>query len=484
MVFVSGLAGLTWELLWQLRADLALGVSALGAAITLACTMGGMALGSWALGRALRRFAVARPLRAFAALEVVVGLAGQALGPAFDALERVDSAVYARSPSLAPMLHALGVALVLGPPTVAMGATLPVFRLVGERHGASVARLYGINTAGASLGVLLAAFVVLPKLGLSLTASLASVLNLSVAAAAWLLAAAPEGPGSPLAEPSRPGRPEPTGPVAPASARALAFGTGLATFVLQVAWFRSLRAAFQSSTDSFALVLASMLVPLALGAHLAVALRRRRPVAAALVSAGVLALVVTPAIERFDLISLQVAGYWHAVALRFAVSLTVLGAAVLPLGVVLPLLLDQSADASESGALYSSNTVGGVFGALLAGWVLLPTLGSVRAAWLAGVVLVAAGLAVSRGRQRLQAGTLGALALAFAVAAQSGVGRTRVQKAPGLRVVRAEEGPDASVAVVQGPTGARSLFIDGFDTTWPGWGASQCSCTRRRGGRW
>jgi len=41
LVFVSGTAALSWEVLWQIRAALAIGVSAMGAAVTLAATMGG-----------------------------------------------------------------------------------------------------------------------------------------------------------------------------------------------------------------------------------------------------------------------------------------------------------------------------------------------------------------------------------------------------------------------------------------------------------
>ena len=50
-------------------------------------------------------------------------------------------------------------------------------------------------------------------------------------------------------------------------------GAGL----LEVSWFRSLRAALQSTTESFAMILAAFLVALALGGALASLLRRRFP---------------------------------------------------------------------------------------------------------------------------------------------------------------------------------------------------------------
>ncbi len=55
LVFASGLAALSWEVLWQHYASLALGVSAIGTALTLAVTMGGMTLGAMWAARRLER---------------------------------------------------------------------------------------------------------------------------------------------------------------------------------------------------------------------------------------------------------------------------------------------------------------------------------------------------------------------------------------------------------------------------------------------
>src|SRR5579883_2682914 len=136
MVVASGGAGLTWELLWQQHASLAIGVSALGAAIVLSCTMAGMAAGALAAGAWLKgRAGPLPPLRLFALLEAVVGLAGLGLGPGFAALARIDRVVWAHAPSLAPLAQAAGIALLVGPAAAAMGATVPVFRRLAARSG-------------------------------------------------------------------------------------------------------------------------------------------------------------------------------------------------------------------------------------------------------------------------------------------------------------------------------------------------------------
>ena len=159
MVIVGGVAALSWEVLWQLRSTLALGVSALGTSLTLATTMAGMTAGSLTAGQILRRRTGVRALRAYGALELVIGVAGVLMLAGFSWLEVLDARIYRLAPELAPTLHALGIALLLGIPTFAMGATVPLFQLVARQQGTSIARLYGLNTAGAALGVLLISFI-------------------------------------------------------------------------------------------------------------------------------------------------------------------------------------------------------------------------------------------------------------------------------------------------------------------------------------
>ena len=75
IVTLGGLAALSWELLWQIHATLALGVSAKGTAITLAATMGGMSLGAFLAGK---RFLSETPrhsaLKTYGNIELVIGI--------------------------------------------------------------------------------------------------------------------------------------------------------------------------------------------------------------------------------------------------------------------------------------------------------------------------------------------------------------------------------------------------------------------------
>ena len=77
-------------------------------------------------------------------------------------------------------------------PTTMMGATLPLLiKHVVHRNdqlGWQVALLYAINTAGAVLGTLSAAFLCLPTLGLSKTVWVGVAANLLVFGLVWLMA--------------------------------------------------------------------------------------------------------------------------------------------------------------------------------------------------------------------------------------------------------------------------------------------------------
>jgi spermidine synthase len=459
----GGVAALSWEVLWQLHAALAIGVSASGTAITLVALMGGMTAGSLWMGRYSSTRPLANPLRTYGWLELCIGLCGLLLGVGFDAVERLDTVVYGAAPTAAPLIHLLGIVAVVGLPSLAMGASIPVFGLVARQFGTSIAALYGFNTFGAAVGCLLTAFVVLPALGVAHSAILLSTLNLGIFAVTRL--PSPEaGTRETVTEGSRGGS-----SLGPVEASVIVFASGFATFTLEVAWFRAFRAAFNSTTTSFALMLAAVLVPLAAGAALARRLRgSRREIGDVLAGAGMLILLSTPVIERFDMLASQ---YLVSVAVsRFVFVLGAIGPSVFLLGVVLPLLL-QSQDTGRVWArLYAINTAGAIYGALGAAWVLLPTIGFARTVWVVGAGILTLGLLNSSGNRRTLSAVAGVICLGLAIGFESAVGLHRVIGATEGDFVLVEfaETPDSTIAVVELEPGVRTLYIDGFQATTEG----------------
>lgn len=368
LVLLSGMAALVWEVLWQVKSSLALGVSAWGTALTLAVTMGGMSIGALAMGALLKNRTLQKPERLYAGLEWVIGLSGLCLGAMFSLVEKIDGDIYSHYSGAAPLIYSLGIALTIGVPTIAMGATLPVLGLISQRWNASLAIIYGLNTLGAAAGTLLAAFLFIPLLGISNTIFVIAALNIVVGILAWVFSShAPVETVEKTQERETLASRYPFG-----TALAVVFVTGFATFALEVAWFRSLRAAFMSTTDAFAIMLSCVLIALGTGPSLIRGLKKNNAnLGVILALSGILILAVTPIIERFDLFMPIEATSAAMLFLRwFFLTLWVIFAPVLLLGVALPWLLEGQDSPRKWSLLYGTNTFAAIVGALAAGWIL------------------------------------------------------------------------------------------------------------------
>jgi len=487
----GGLAALNWQVLWHHHTSLAVGHSATAAALVLAVTMGGLSAGSVLAGRLLGRTVSNRPLRILGILEAVIGLCGFCLGAGYRAIANADAVVWATASWLAPLTQLLGILIVVGLPTLAMGATIPVFRVLTQSGPLSLARLYMLNVGGAAAGVLVSAFVLLPSLGVWRTTIVVGCLNMVAGLIAFIgdvvlrhhgSAVPSDADASSAPSQTTGGREFEFVGSRPGywirSPRTAGFVTGFATLVLEVAWFRSLRAAFQATTDSFAIMLAAVLVALFLGGDLAARFGKRRFLSPSLLLgvAGCLVLVAAPAIERADAWG-WVGSSWNVLLLkRLGLSFMMMGPPIIVLGTVLPKILDNERRPREVGAIYGLNSIGAVLGALSCGFIFLPMVGSTRTTWLLGGALVVYSLMRLRCHGATRIGVsmsaIGVLALVFAVATESGVGRVRVQSRDLYKqrhdVLFNKEGPDTTVSVVGLPDGSRSLIIDGFQTAGEG----------------
>lgn len=469
--FVGGIAGLTWELLWMHHTALSLGVSAQGAALTLVAFCTGMAVGALVAGRVLAARSL-DAMRVWAGLEIVLGLLGQGLAPGFAWVGAWDGAMWSSSPTGAAIVGAVGMVGLLALPAACMGATVPVFAEIAARRTVSIALLYAANIAGAAVGVVLATFVVIPAAGISATTDLASSVDIVLGLALWLAASRASAKSNASAWAT-----SPAATFAPSGgALGVAVATGFATFALEVAWFRSLRAAFQATTESFALVLFAVLVALGGGGAIAAWLHRRGrgSLGTVLAIAAVFVLVGTPIVERADLIALRLAhaSYAGVVLGRLGLALLLVGPSMLVIGIALPWCLQEHPHPRAVARLYAVNTVGAVAGSLCAAWILLPTLGFARTSWIAAGVLAAAAMVVSHARTRIVLAVAVAVAWLVAWFAASETGRLRAQingTMPHV-VVETREGPDATVSVIEHEGGERFLVIDGFHASGTGAG--------------
>lgn len=192
LFFCSGAASLACEVVWFKQLGLVLGSSTYAASVVVACFFGGLSLGSALLGPLADR--AARPLRMYGALELSLSLVSlwttlllaswQSWVSPFLPWMSLEAA------SALPIKVALALPALV-PPTILMGATLPVLtrHLVRSRSelAANVGALYALNTLGASFGCAAVGWVTISAWGVSRSAMAASLVYACIGAAAlWM----------------------------------------------------------------------------------------------------------------------------------------------------------------------------------------------------------------------------------------------------------------------------------------------------------
>jgi spermidine synthase len=396
--FLSGAAGLVYQVVWSRLLNEVFGVSAHAVTAVLATYLGGLALGSYLLSPLIDR--VGRPLRAYGLLEIGIGATALAGTWLVGALEPVHAWAATRlaSDSLALLgIRMLLAAVIVLPPTALMGATLPaMLRAVVSRMsgvGREVAFLYAVNTAGAVAGSLGAGFVLLRAIGVHPTLWLAVGVNAAVGFAALAIAArlAPVVPETSRAETER----TPRGTAHGGHAWLLAGValSGFASLSLEVIWTRMLVLVLGTSTYAFVTMLSSFLVGIAIGSLLARPLidrlrDARRAFGWLQVAIGATTLATIPLVRAVISDGPRWAAWlgsrWASVTVgQFALSFAVMLVPTTLIGATFPLAArigarDLATLGGRVGRVYAANTLGNILGALAGGFVLLPLFGMQR----------------------------------------------------------------------------------------------------------
>ncbi len=433
--FLSGAAGLVYEVLWMRSLALSFGHTVWAVTTVLVVFMGGLALGSFFVGRFVDRFK--DPVRLYALLELGIGVYCLAAPRLLELSRQAHAALV---PALGEGLLSrtttqffLG-ALVLLLPTTLMGGTVPAMAktfitdpgAAGEKFG----DLYGANTLGAAIGAFAAGYWLLPVLGIRGTNLLAAAVNISIAGflltAGRFLGDAPETGHAGAAPRTDAG---PSSPAVPDRLLLWTFLlTGGASMIFQIAWVRSLILVIGSSTYAYSAVLVSVLLGIALGSCLFARIRLASRVGAHLLLAGIAAsgFLLIPCFDLLPaLFLLLFRGFLKNYAyIQFMQLLIVLLVVLLPatlMGMTLPCLVgmvvrDGASVGSDVGRYYAFNTAGAIIASVLAGFLLIPGIGTQKtlAAGIAiELFLAAAFLAVARPSLR---------GLAFPIAASLALG--------------------------------------------------------------
>jgi spermidine synthase len=391
--FLSGLAALIYETAWTHEFAFVFGTSELAVATVLAAYMGGLAAGAALAGRYGTR--LARPVLAYGLLELGIAIAALAVPLGIAASRWLYVALFG-SQEVLPDAGGLATALfylacsfvILLVPTAMMGATLPLLVRYSVRSEGEIGRrigsLYATNTAGAVIGTIAGAFVLLPALGLRATIAAAAAVNALVFAAAWAVArSAPA-----LAAEAAPATPAPADD---ADGRAswilpLILASGFVSFTYEVLWVRLVGHVVGSGPKAFSTMLASFLLGIAIGAAVAARLasdRRRAALGFAVAQLGIAAfsLVAFAVVNRVPTFAdwVQFRGISEIWAHVGACAVTLFPPA-LCIGATFPFAVRVLAPGSNaagpaSARVYTANTLGSIAGSIAAGFFTIPLLG-------------------------------------------------------------------------------------------------------------
>lgn len=435
IALLSGAAALTHEFLWTRRLVDLVGGTGQSISLVLGCFFLGLSLGAALATRFVERLTC--PWQALAIIELGIGLLTipaailpwwsewiwQALG--------TELLISGWGAAVKLILSVL----VVIPPAVAMGMTLPVLIRAIRWSCAGADKLhvlvYGTNTLGGSLGLLVAASWLLPTWGVFRAMVISAATNFVVAALAWSMGMLPKFTPAGNAHPVRQST---SGEKHEATVNSNAFGkrasigpplvlnncallalsgySGFSILAFEIVAVRMVSLVVPSSfqaansvllTVIFLLAVASIVVPLTrispspITTRLAVFLTLSGSAIALapflMFDATHQLLSVTHLVAVADERWLTAWGFGLAV---LKVTVVSLGPALLLGGMIFPTLLDSISDghreqvAGRWAAALAVNGMGGALGAMTANYLLLPGLGIYGALVLIGTIQVLA----------------------------------------------------------------------------------------------
>ena len=469
LFLLSGISGLIYQIIWTRMLVLVFGNTMLATSTVLSAFMGGLAAGSYVLGRYIDRRP--RPLiRVYAVLEAGIGISGLLFPLVLQAATPIYVSLYSVVEGNIILLNLLRFAVcfaIIFVPTFLMGGTLPVlikrFSTANSSIGHETGFLYGLNTVGAVLGTIACGYFLLRLLGMHNTTLVAVTINLMVAIAAWMLGwlkmeARPDS----AAEPKAPVLDSAAPIYRAAETRMVLIGIGLSGFcalAYEVFWTRMLNLFLHNNIYSFTAILGTFLVGIAVGSliyarFLSKSHHQVRLFVWLQIGIGLIS-YATPLIFRILHASLF---NNFSEALTIAKTAVIMIGPTIMMGIAVPMAIQicqrgASREGTSVGSVYAVNTIGAILGAFVAGFVLLPTLGLHLGVIIVASLNIVAGflplfVMVRASRRAVWAGVLAITAAAMFLLAPSDLFRGLYQDAhPDAEIVYYKEGRVANAVV-------------------------------------
>lgn len=409
-VFVaSGFAGLLYEVVYAKSLAVTFGSTSLASYTVLTTYMSGMALGAWLGGYIADK--VKKPLLYYAGIEAFIGLYAVITPFLFKVIQKIYvisvTGLSADDPYVTFLRVALGV-IVLGTPTILMGATLPIMfkylKQLNIQSDTAISRLYSANVIGAALGSFIGGYFFISAIGRIGATNLAAVFSLMIALYTIEQFKKQKEKTQEIND-----HPSIISPVyvpkifGIVALIVLTVG-GAVTLGLEVVSIHMLAVVAGNSVYAFALMLAVFLLGLGLGSIFGKKALSYidRPTLIILAQCGIAASIIITALV-WDRIPAYFAsfgemqnyihlGFWAREILRGAICALAMLPATLFIGASYPAAMSLAADwlgqgnAKGLGISSALNTIGNISGVLLVGFLLLPLMGSNKVFLLLAVI--------------------------------------------------------------------------------------------------
>jgi predicted membrane-bound spermidine synthase len=394
---LSGFSGLIYESIWSRYLKLFLGHAAYAQVLVLAVFMGGMGVGAWLAGK--YGVKIKKLILWYAVIEGIIGIFALGFHTVFTVfLDFSYDTVIAHisSPLLIDIYKWISGLLLIFPQSLLLGATFPlmttgIIRKFPLQQGNSIALLYFINSLGASIGVLVSGFYLIPQAGLSGTIVSAGLLNIVIAIFVIVISTRLTAIEDTLPETKAATPVSTNGKYIYLSFLLCATLTGTASFIYEIGWIRMLSLVLGSSTHSFELMLSAFILGLALGSYW---IRTRADQYGNIIKMLITVQVFMAFFSVCSVVSYNYSfnimkffmaaltqtdqGYWLFNVLSNVIALLVMVPTTICAGMTLPLitsyLIKNGYGEKSVGHVYSVNTFGGIVG-VIAGINLLPLLG-------------------------------------------------------------------------------------------------------------
>lgn len=515
-LFASGAASLVYELIWFRHLALVFGASLYALSAVLCAFMMGLAGGAWGMGRLLARASSEiepeKLIRIYGLLEALIGLYALFFPLGLDLLEKLYPLILPASGQVDLTVHLLEFflsTLLMFPATLLMGATLP---LVGcwatgnqtEKVFSQVSLLYGINTFGAVCGCLFTQFIAIRLWGVQGATWFAVALNVVVFilcyARARVFYAVESSPAQKQTKKRKGKKEEEVSPAIGILVLEMFAYSGMASLSSEILWTRILVFPMGSTLYSFALILATFLLGIAVGSLIANKLlgrsRRVLKFVGIEIAIGVFCISILPVLANLTEWTSLADNYFYSldsspekiILIRSLFAFSLMFLPTFGFGLLFPLANHIYSSRSHGvgkilGNTYSINTVGAVLGTILTPFVFIPLWGIRLSLYGIYAVLILFGVYVlARVRELKPASTvtvLGSVLFVLVMGKGYWVPDIETQKAGQGNFARLEvnvpedriqlldykEGEYSTISVVEDKESrARTIYLDGFST--------------------